>query len=177
MADITQKAAEKPKRKRAPKAAGTEELQKNLALFQDRPLVTKMGSGADVFPDFGFYRKTKKKPCAWGEKNKPFPTGRVELDIVTNRDAAALGVKPGPALRLCLEGNEEAPIVNVDTPEEALKIGANFRDCVVGGKANKDKQEKKACALKTLKDTRGLSPKQVKFAGAPKRSRSKRSSK
>ena len=172
MADITRKAAEKPKRKRAPKAAGTEELQKNLALFQDRPLVTKMGSGADVFPAFGFYRKTKKKPCAWGEKNKPFPTGRVELDIVTNRDAAALGVKPGPALRLCLEGNEEAPIVNVDTPEEALKIGADFRDCVVGGTT-----DKKACALDTLKRMRGLSPAQVKFAGAPKRSRSKRSSK
>ena len=161
----------KPKRARAPKPEGVEALQKSLSTIQG-PIDPPMGSGAFEFPQFGFYRKTKKKPCAWGEKNKPFPTGRVELDIVTDRDAADLGVKPGPALRLCIGPNEAAPIVNVDKPTDAMEIGQLFRDCVVN-----EGKDQTSCALRTLKDKLGLSANQVKFAGAPKRRRSKRSSK
>lgn len=162
-------AAPKPKRARAPRPEGTDELQKGLAIIRG-PIDPPIGKGAFEFPQFGFYRKTKKKPCAWGEKNKPFPLGRVELDIVTDRDAADLGVKPGPALRLCIEGNAPAPIISVDSPVEAMKIGTDFRDCAVGG------TDKKTCALDTLKRLRGLAPNQVKFAGAPKRRRSKKAS-
>lgn len=157
----------KTRRPRAPKPEGVDELQKSLAIIRG-PIDPPIGKGAFEFPRFGFYRKTKKKPCAWGEKEKPFPKGRVELDIVTDRDAADLGVKPGPALRLCLEGNAPAPIINVESPIEAMKIGMEFRDCVVA-----DSKDKKACALDTLKRFRGLNPDQVKFAGVPKRRRSR----
>lgn len=123
--------------------------------------------GAFEFPQFGYYRKTKKKPCAWNEKDKPFPTGRVELDVVTGRDAEAVGVRAGPALRLCIRENEVAPIVPVDSPDEAQAIGAAYRDCVVAG------NDKKACALDKLEKFRGIKPDAVHFGAAPRRRRRK----
>jgi len=149
--------AEKKERRKPP--VGVEELQQNLSRIRGK-VVTKMSrSGGFEFPKFGFYRKTTKKPCAWNEKDKPFPVGRVELDIVTDRDAKAVGVRAGPALRLCIKENTPAPIIPVDSPDEAQKIGTEFRDCVVGG------GDRKECALEKLEKFRGIKPADVRFAG------------
>lgn len=100
------------------------------------------------FDEFGYYRKSgEKKPCSWvvNKKNpKPFPVGRVELEMVTNEKAAKLGIPNGPALRLCYGKDEASPVVSVKTPDEALKIAKQFRDCAVKG------DDKRTCAVKAL---------------------------
>ena len=46
--------------------------------------------------EYGYHRKSgEKKPCSWvmNKKNpKPFPVGRVELEMVTNDKADRLGL-------------------------------------------------------------------------------------
>lgn len=110
------------------------------------------------FDEYGYYRKTKKKPCEWAQKDKEFPAGRTELEIVSDRDAKSLGVPAGPALRLCINKNEKAPIIHVRDPEEAREIGTLFRNCVMSG--GKDKM---ACAADVLGKKRPGEP--VHLAG------------
>ncbi len=164
-----------PRKPRAPAPEGIEALQRNLSLIKGSLVIKQSGSKEFDFPEFGFFRKTKKTPCAWGKvkgKEKPVPPGRVELDIVTGRDAERLGVKSGPALRLCLDKNTVAPIVSVASPEEAREIGAAFRDCVI--KNGTGASEKKTCALDTLRKMRGISEESVRFAGVRKTARRRR---
>jgi hypothetical protein len=115
--------------------------------------------GDFVFGTFGFYRKTKKKPCAW-DGAKPMHRGRVELEIVSNESAAELGVKPGPAIRLCIKPNQPAPIVSVSDPVEALAIATKFRDCAV-----KKKSDPRACGINTIAKARKIPAAKVRIAG------------
>ena len=124
-----------------------------------RGQIPKRGSFKDFrFDEFGYFRKSKKTPCAWQEKDKPFPKGRTELDIVSNEAAEELGVRPGPALRLCYEKNRPAPIISVDDPYTAQEIAADFRDCVVNGEG-----DTRSCAARTLERKRPGQP--IKIAG------------
>lgn len=98
------------------------------------------------FPEYGFRIKTgMKKPCEWDYDRAP-PKARIEFETVTDDGAAKLGVKPGPALRLCFGVDQPGVLVNVSTPKEAVEIGKNFRDCSSGEKSAK------SCALDTAKD-------------------------
>ena len=97
---------------------------------------------------YGYHRKSgEKKPCSWvvNKKNpKPFPVGRVELEMVTNDKAERLGLKIGPAIRLCYGKDQASPVVSVKTPQEALKIAQDFRDCAIKG------TDKETCAVDAL---------------------------
>lgn len=100
------------------------------------------------FDEYGYHRKSgEKKPCSWvvnKKTPKPFPSGRVELEIVTNDKAERLGLSPGPAVRLCYGKDQPSPLVSVKNPKDALKIASKFRDCAVGG------TDKETCAIEAL---------------------------
>lgn len=143
--------------------------QLEAAIDSRRLLVAKRTGEDFVFPKYGFYRKTDKPPCEWkiqykkgGGKTggKPMHRGRVELAMITNEEAGKLGVRPGPAVRLCVTANKPAPIVSVSDPGDALKIAEAFRDCV----ADKRKSVKQ-CGLTTIAKARGIPDTQVQIAG------------
>lgn len=117
-----------------------------------------------AFDEFGYYRKTSKKPCQW-MGTKPMHKGRVELDVISERDAEKLGVPAGPAIRLCIKPNEAAPFISVKDPEEALRIATAFRDCAVAG------GDVRKCGIDTVSRMRGVRAEDVRFAGNKKRTR------
>lgn len=99
-------------------------------------------AGPYNFNKYGYFLKTEKKSCSWGF-DRPFPTGRTELEMVSPGRAKELGVKPGVVLRLCFGEDQPGAMIPVKTPQEALKNATKFRDCVVGG------EEAQKCAIGT----------------------------
>jgi len=112
-----------------------------------------------VFPQYGFYRKTTKKPCVLDEGRK-FVPGRIDLEIFSDTTATAEGVKPGPTLRFCTAPNAKGPVVSVDTPMQAVELVKEYQKCVNDGEGTE------ACAVKLSEKTTGG----VKLAGARRRS-------
>jgi hypothetical protein len=117
------------------------------------------------YPQFGYYRKSKAKPCAY-VKGKPLPPGHLELVMVPDRDAPELGVPAGPALRICLGQEKPGPIISVKDPIEAKAIGDAYKKCAVG-----EGKDKEACAAKVFGNARPNQP--IHIAAAPKRRRRK----
>lgn len=144
------KAKTAPKRARRARVTETDVAQMRSVLDEvtgpmNTPLVAKK---ENFFPKFGFHRKSgEKKPCAWMFPGKPWPGYRVELEMVTDKKSAKLGIKSGPAVRLCFGEDEPGPLVSVSSPEDAIKIGRNFLDCI-----EKDGESAKACAFEKTKD-------------------------
>lgn len=131
-------------RRRAADASGAPDVSAIKGTIRQTILPNKPFS----FDEFGYHRKSgEKRPCSWvvNKKNpKPFPNGRVELEMVTNEKSARLGIPAGPALRLCYGKDEASPVVSVKNPADALRIAKKFRDCAVLG------DDKKECAVKAL---------------------------
>jgi hypothetical protein len=97
------------------------------------------------FPGFGYYRKTAKKPCML-DVGKKIQSGRVELDMLTNEESRLTGIRSGPVLRLCVEGNSPGPTLPVNTPFDAQKIAEKFAACAEKGDKSRDQ-----CGIDTFK--------------------------
>lgn len=97
------------------------------------------------FPNFGYFRKTAKRPCLL-DVGKKLQSGRVELDIVTNEESKLTGIRSGPVLRLCVEGNQPGPTLPVVTPYDARKIADKFSECAESGSKSRDQ-----CGIDTFK--------------------------
>jgi hypothetical protein len=104
--------------------------------------------GQFQYDQFGYYRKSKKKPCGYVPGKTP-PLGHMELEMVSNRDAESMGIPAGPALRLCIRQSEPGPIVHVRDPEEAKRIGDAYKACLTG-----EGKDKESCAVGVLKKAR-----------------------
>lgn len=133
------------RRERTPEDAA---LIKSLSKIQGT-LTSKLANLPKYSWDkFGYHRKSgEKQPCSWvinKKKPKPFPVGRVELEVVTNDKAERLGLPVGPAIRLCYGKDQPSPLVSVKDPVKALKIAKDFRDCAVKG------DDKEKCAIEAL---------------------------
>lgn len=121
----------------------------DVSMFKDMPIEDVLAKRSRYsFDQYGYHRKSgEKQPCSWvvNKKNpKPFPTGRVELEMVTNDKAARLDLPVGPAIRLCYGKDQPSPLVSVKRPQDALKIAQSFRDCAVKG------TDKETCAIEAL---------------------------
>lgn len=97
------------------------------------------------FPNFGYFRKTAKRPCLL-DPGKKLQSGRVELDIITNEESKLTGIRSGPVLRLCVEGNAPGPTLPVVTPYDAQKIADKFAECAEKGSKSRDQ-----CGIDTFK--------------------------
>ena len=69
-------------------------------------------------------------------RTKPIRAGKMEIDFISPAQAAQLGTRPGPNLRLCARDDKKGYLVPVATPDDAVKLARDFGDCVKNKKAN-----------------------------------------